>query len=339
MLVVVALAGGNGAGRPLAQSKTPPKMPHTAVDHPQFVSASKADFVSGSDVLIGIASGGVARAYLAADVGQHGVVHDRMADGPVAVTWCAICNTGVVFRAEAKGRALHFDSQGLEGLVGANEVFKDRETGSRWQQSTATAISGPLEGTRLALYPFTRTNWAEWSRRHPDTLVLQPLPGYADRLPMLNQRIREASFGAGPAPDGAFGHDERLPPRETVAGLEIGEEAVAFPFSVLRRARVVNGKVGGTPVLIVHQPASDTTTGFEARVRDKTLRFRAVDQEAAKLADLETKSSWNAYGLCLSGPLEGSQLKPLILVPEFWFAWSEFHPQTKVYNTGVNRQP
>jgi hypothetical protein len=24
-------------------------------------------------------------------------------------------------------------------------------------------------------------------------------------------------------------------------------------------------------------------------------------------------------------------LKTLILLPEFWFAWSEFHPQTEVY--------
>jgi hypothetical protein len=243
-----------------------------------------------------------------------------------------------VFRAEAKGRALHFDSQGLEGLVKANEVFKDRETGSRWQQSTAKAVSGPLEGTQLALYPFIRTTWGEWRRRHPNTLVLRPLPGYAERLPLLNKRIREARLGAGPAPDGAFGYDDRLRPRETVAGLEIGGEAAAYPFSVLRHVRVVNDKVGGTPVLIVHQPAIDTTTGFESRWRDKTLRFRAVDREASKLVDLETRSSWDAYGLCLSGPLAGSHLQPLILIPEFWFAWSEFHPRTKVYNPGGNRQ-
>ena len=40
---------------------------------------------------------------------------------------------------------------------------------------------------------------------------------------------------------------------------------------------------------------------------------------------------WNAYGLCVQGPLKGTQLKTLILMPEFWFAWSEFHPQTKVF--------
>jgi Protein of unknown function (DUF3179) len=309
-------------------------MPHTAIDHPEFVPASQALFLSSSDVLLGVAGGGVAKAYPAADVGQHGVVHDQTRDGPIAVTWCGICNTGVVFKMETKGRILHFDSTGIEGLIGGNEVFKDRETGSRWQQATGTAISGPLRGAQLALYPFLRTTWGEWKRLHPKTLVLQPLPGYAERMPALNEVLRETKFGTGPAPEGAFGHDTRLRPRETVAGLEIGEAAAAFPFSVLRKAHVVNQKVGDTPVLIVHQLASDTTTAFEARVKDTILRFRPVDNEAGKLTDLQTGSTWNAYGLCLAGPLQGSQLKPLILIAEFWFAWSEFHLNTHVYNFG-----
>ena len=198
ILVVVALAGVNGAIPALAQNTRPHKLPHTAVDHPDFVAASLAGFVSNSDVLIGVATGGVAKAYLAADVGQHGVVHDQMADGPIAVTWCGICNTGLVFRAEAKGQVLHFDSEGMEGLVGGNEVFKDRETGSRWQQSTATAISGPLQGTQLELYPFIRTTWGEWKKQYPKTLVLKPLPGYAERLPAINKIIDEKKIGAGP---------------------------------------------------------------------------------------------------------------------------------------------
>lgn len=238
-----------------------------------------------------------------------------------------------MFRAEARGRALHFDT---DGVVGGNEVFKDRETGSRWQQSVATAISGPLQGTELKIYPFLLTSWGEWKKQHPNTLVLKPLAGYAERMAGMNQYLRAGLSGTGPAPKGAFGHDDRLRPRQTVLGLEVGPEAKAFPLSALRMMRVINDRVGGTPVLIVHQPASDTTTAFEARWSGRALRFTAADQEADRLLDLETHSSWNAYGLCLSGRLKGSQLKRLILEPEFWFAWSEFHPRTNVYSPGTS---
>ncbi len=152
------------------------------------------------------------------------------------------------------------------GLIGGNEVFKDRETGSRWQQSSLEAISGPLKGTHLALYPFLLTKWSEWRKRHPDTLVLKPLPGYAGRLPEMNNIISQGVVGlAGPAPKGAFSRDTRLHPKDTIVGLETGGEAKAYAMSALRRVHVVNDTVGGTPVLIVHQPASDTTTAFLAQ--------------------------------------------------------------------------
>lgn len=234
-----------------------------------------------------------------------------------------------MFRAAAQGKALVFDTA---GVIGGNEVFKDRETGSRWQQSSLEAISGPLKGTHLEIYPFLLTSWGEWRRRHPDTLVLKPLPGYAERLAAMNKIIAQGVVGlAGPAPKGAFSHDTRLRPRDTIVGLETGGEVKAYPMSILERERVVNDSVGGSPVLIAHQPSSDTTTAFLAEARGQRLKFRAASPDADKLVDLETRSTWNAYGECVAGRLKGTRLKPLILEPEFWFAWSEFHPNTLLY--------
>jgi len=312
-------------------------MPYVAILDPQFVSASDAGFLQDDDVLIGVARGNVAKAFPAADLAQHGSVNDQMPDGPIEVTWCGVCGTGAVFRAQLKRQLLHFD---YDSMVGANEVHKDRETGSRWQQSTGEAISGPLKGSFLELYPFVRTTWKEWRRRYPNTVVLKPLPGYDERMPGIRklQQANRVSNGEGDAPKAAFGHDDRLRPKELVAGLRIGGDMIAYPFSALRAARVVNDRVGGVPVLVVHQPSSDTTTAFEARVQGKLVTLQAADVDASVLTDLETHSTWNAYGLCLEGKLKGTQLKTLILIPEFWFAWSEFHPQTKVF-TASNSRP
>jgi Protein of unknown function (DUF3179) len=227
--------------------------------------------------------------------------------------------------------ALHFD---YDSMVGSNEVFKDRETGSKWQQTLSTATSGPLKGTHLELYSFLLTRWGEWRKQHPDTLVLEPLPGYEEQMAGMNKFINQGwqlAVSNKPAPPGAFGHDNRLPPREMILGLEIGDEAKAFPLSVLHTARVINDRLGKAPVVIVHQPESNTTTAFESRLDTRALKFQAADAEADQLVDLETHSTWNAYGLCLSGKLKGSRLKPIILEPEFWFAWSEFRPKTEVY--------
>ena len=233
-----------------------------------------------------------------------------------------------MFRAQAKGKALEFDTA---GVIGGNEVFKDRQTGSRWQQSSLEAISGPLKGEHLHLFPFLLTNWSEWHKVHPDTLVLKPTPGYADRLAEKNAEIKEGLSGKGVAPPGVLRQDRRLPPKAMVLGLDVNGVDRAFPLTALRAVHLVNERFGTTPVVIVHQPDSDTTTAFLARLKGQTLRFEAVDAHVSGMIDLETRSHWDPYGLCISGQLRGSQLDSLILEPEYWFAWSEFHPDTSIF--------
>jgi uncharacterized protein DUF3179 len=63
------------------------------------------------------------------------------------------------------------------------------------------------------------------------------------------------------------------------------------------------------------------------------LKFQAANDDASSVIDLETRSTWSAYGLCLEGPLKGTELKHVILVPQFWFAWSQFRPGTRVFTT------
>jgi len=233
-----------------------------------------------------------------------------------------------VFRAEADGRDLDFDNA---GVVGGNEVFKDRETGSRWQQSSLEAISGPLRGTHLRLYPFLLTSWDEWLRLHPDTLVLKPLPGYAERIPAKNAEIRQGLSGEGSAPSDVTYHDDRLKPKTMVLGLDVAGESIAFPRQVLEQLKVLNTTLGGQPVLVVHQPASDTSTAFSARAGGRTLTFRAANANATELVDEQTGSRWTAYGTCIEGAMRGTNLESLTLEPEYWFAWSEFHRNTRIY--------
>src|SRR4030095_12240828 len=139
------------------------------------------------------------------------------------------------------------------------------------------------------------TTWKAWRTRYPSTTVLKPLPGYAERIPLSRPRQKLNLFsGEGEAPVGSFSRDDRLRPREPIAGLAVGSETMAFPLAPLRLARVVNERVGGVPIVVVHQPSSQTTTAFEARAKGKVLRFQAADDEASSLIDLDTRSTWNA---------------------------------------------
>jgi hypothetical protein len=310
------------------ESPAPKSLPYVAVHDPQFMSARDATFMNADDRVIGLMNGQIPKAYPAGILWQHGLVEDKTPMGPIAITWCAYCNTALVFRAEAKGKALILD---VSDSVGGNEVFKDQETGSRWQQAGLVAISGPLQGEHLQLYPFLLTSWAEWQKLHPDTMVLKPLPGYAERIGAVNKFVKQGGFGGSPLPDGVTHHDERLKPKAMVLGLDVGGADKAFPLEALRQVLILNDSLGGTPLVIVHQPLTDTTTAFVAKASGRRLTFAASNADATELIDRETKSRWNAYGECVAGRLNGSKLEPIILQPGYWFAWAEFHRDTAVY--------
>jgi hypothetical protein len=324
MLIALLFATAATAQRTAAQKD----LPYLAVHDPQFISVADATFMNDDDRVIGIMNGEVPKAYPAGILWQHGLVEDMSPKGLIAITWCAYCNTALVFRAEAKGKPLILD---VSDTAGGNEVFKDQETGSRWQQAGLVAISGPLLGEHLELYPFLLTSWTEWLRLHPGTLVLKPLPGYAERIGAVNKFVKGGGFGADPVPDGVTYRDERLKPKAMVLGLDVAGANKAFPLEALRRVLIINDSLGGTPLVIVHQPRTDTTTAFVAKAGGRRLTFAASNADATELIDRETKSRWNAYGQCAAGRLKGSKLEPLILEPGYWFAWSEFHHDTAIY--------
>lgn len=62
-------------------------LPYKEIDNPDFIPAKEATFMSDRDRMIGVAAGRIAKAYPASILAQHGLVQDKLPDGPIAVTW------------------------------------------------------------------------------------------------------------------------------------------------------------------------------------------------------------------------------------------------------------
>lgn len=85
--VPVLALGIADTARAVATTTKVQNLPYVTIDHPQFIPASQATYLHPNDLLIGVTHGKIAKAYPAAILAQHGVVQDRMPDGPIAVTW------------------------------------------------------------------------------------------------------------------------------------------------------------------------------------------------------------------------------------------------------------
>ncbi|WP_338727059.1 DUF3179 domain-containing (seleno)protein [Haladaptatus sp. DJG-WS-42] len=155
--------------------------------------------------IIGLRDGDRARAYPLTILWWHELVNDEFG-GPVMVTYCPICGSGLVADRTVAGKPTRFLVSGLlwqaPGVYtvaselenrtfvayenssavsaqvrnNANLVMYDEATRSYWSQILGRAICGPLEGERLTIRPSEVTTWGEWKERYPDTDVLLPPP-------------------------------------------------------------------------------------------------------------------------------------------------------------------
>jgi hypothetical protein len=323
------------------RSGGPPPDGIPPIDEPQFESiADAASWLQPQSPVIAVAINGDARAYPLAVLIWHEIANDAVGGVPVAVTFCPLCNSSVVFDRRVDGEILRFGVSG--NLRNSDLIMWDDRTQSWWQQFSGEAIVGAYTGTQLELVLSLVVSFEQFAQQYPEGVVLSRDTGSLRSYGMNPY----AGYDGSSSPflfDGTI--DDRLPATERVLAGLVGGEPVAYPFSILSQQRVINDTVADIPVVAFWQPgaasALDAATIDESRdvgmaalysreLDGRVLTF-SVDDDGA-IRDDETDSVWSIFGAAVDGELAGSQLEQEFAYPHLWFAWAAFQPETRLYN-------
>jgi hypothetical protein len=312
------------------------------IDDPQFEAITVADeWLEDREPGVLLEFDGTARFYPIRILTLHEVVNDVIADRPVVVTYCPLCNTATAFDPTIDGQVHRFGVSGL--LRNSDLVMWDDQTQSLWQQITGEAIVGTLAGTRLEFFGSSMVRWADFKEAFPLGEALSRDTGF--NFPYGVNPYQGYSGRAAPFPFFQGEIDPRYPALERVVGVTIGDTSKAFPFSVIAEEQAVNDLVDETPV-VVFWGAADTAdaldsgsipegvaigTGvaYERIVDGQVLTFTANGDDT--FTDAETGTTWNLLGIALDGELADSRLSIATHRNEFWFAWGAFFPESGVY--------
>jgi hypothetical protein len=282
--------------------------------------------VEPARLVVGIEVNGDARAYPVQFIGYHHQVRDTVGGTPVMVTFCTVCRTGRVFSPLVGGAPETFRLVGMDHF---NAMFEDATTGSWWRQATGEAITGPRKGMGLADIPSEQMTLAEWLTLHPRSLVMQPDPGlrdqYANGFDYETGRSRSTLTGTDA---GSWGE------KSWVVGITVNNRSRAYDWNRLRRERVVNDELGGTPIVLVLAPDNASFVAFERP--DARTRF-ALSGNLLTTADRTYDRTYDLGGrpTMADAPTHvsaaGDRLKPVFASQEFWHSWRTFHPGTDTY--------
>ena len=96
----------------------------------------------------------------------------EIGDVPVAVTFCPLCNSAIVFDRRVDGETYRFGVSG--NLRNSDLVMWDDVTKSWWQQFTGEGIVGQHAGDQLDIFPSLIVGFGEFQEQYPDGEVLSP---------------------------------------------------------------------------------------------------------------------------------------------------------------------
>ncbi|MDE0243603.1 MAG: DUF3179 domain-containing protein [Candidatus Kaiserbacteria bacterium] len=147
-----------------------------AITDPVFLPLAETDVRESARGIL-VQHNGMSRFYPYSILVWHEIVNDTLDDLSIAVTYCPLCDSALVFDRLVQGTLLQFGVSGL--LFESNLLMYDTATESLWSQSNRRSVVGTYTGTELSLVPFQVLRLSEVREKYPTTEVLSTDTGYA----------------------------------------------------------------------------------------------------------------------------------------------------------------
>lgn len=302
-----------------------------SLDDPAVIAGTAADFLTSDELVFGVALAAeddgslAARAYPLRILDWHEMTNDVVNGIPIALSYCTLCGSAVLFDRRTADETFDFATSGL--LYRSNKLMFDRQTRTLWSNLTGKPVLGPLVGSgiELTVLPVEVTTWADWTARHPETTVLSMETGYdRDYSP-------GAPYGEYFASDDLMfpvaARDDRLPDKAWVFGLRFDDASKAFSLDALQAAGVLNTDVGDQPAVLV-AGAGRAVRAYDRG--DRTFDWQPAEGGQSLLVD-DQGNQWRVTDIGLQR-LEGAGFRPRLPGHlAYWFGWYAFFPQTELW--------
>ncbi len=288
-----------------------------SLDNPKLIAAGEASYLLDTDLVFGVSINGDVRAYPLRIMGWHEMFNETIGGVPVALAYCTLCGSGILFETKVEDREKPFVFGSSGFLYRSNKLMFDRETDSLWNQFTGEPVTGPLakSGITLKILPVAITDWKSWKASHPDTKVLSLDTGYA------------RDYGSGVVYADYFASAELMFPtlvrdesrvkrKDYVFGIRGMGVARAWPIEAFKKEKVINDAFDKRPIVVVGDITTLTARAYE---RGELAFAPGADEMTLKIgADI-----WRITEDALVGP-NGERLKRIPGHMAYWFAWDGY---------------
>jgi len=292
---------------------------------------------------------GKAKAYSLNILTMHEISNDTLSGVPILVTYCPLCNSGIVchrkLKTKQKEYLLKFEPSGM--LRNSDMVMLDRNTETLWQQLMGVGIAGKLDKVQLDILPSLIISAEEFFNRYPKGKIMSKETGFKESEKHYGKNPYKNYDQANAKPYDRFFSsnkiDSRLPPMERIVDIENNGKYKVYTFKDIEKEGALNDKFHNKKVVLFYNKGTvsildqseikeskdiGTVTVFNRILEEDELSFK---KKKDFFIDLQTNSHWDITGYCFKGKLKGKQLQIEPHSNHFAFAWLAFYPDTEIY--------
>lgn len=238
----------------LAQNGGPGKDGIPAIDNPKFVGLDQVDTNDSVQAIV-IDDNGAKKVYPYNILVWHEIVNDFASNLPVAVTFCPLCGSALVFDRDLPNGVTTFGVSG--GLIESNMIMYDRETESLWQQSTGKGIAGDYLNEELNKVPFQLLTLGEVRSQYPNAQVLSEDTGFS------RDYVNNPYSGYDESENFYFRPsrvDERYPSKDIFVAFKVNDTPVASPWLLLENGQSYTTEVNSEIITLSKEKSELTIT-------------------------------------------------------------------------------
>jgi hypothetical protein len=276
------------------------------------------ELISPSNSVVVIEKDGVARAHPDSQILRpHLAGNDEGLNGEnVVMTYCAMANLGIGYTPEIEGKKVD-----LEVLAqhGNNLILRDNTTGEPIQHIYGYREKDGKTGPAMKPWPTFRVSFRGFQKAYPEGTVFLNKPPSNPLLRLFDMAM-DTAFTSGivrqhneakPLMNNMTHHDDRLPNKTYVWGVNIGEDAVCYTDDFIGQNNgLINATIGGRDIVVAYNPKYESVGAW---YNDSGVPVTQIDffgnSDQGQLKRVETLKS----GM-------------------FWHVWVEFFQ-----HTGINR--
>ncbi|WP_457616854.1 DUF3179 domain-containing (seleno)protein [Lutibacter sp.] len=222
------------------------------------------------------------------------------------ISYCPITQSTINLNRVVENQNLSFRASGI--LYKNNVVMHDSDSDTYWSQMRLQCIKGQFENQYLEVLPMVETTWKVAKTYFPNAKVFtsSSITGKNMNTNRTNDDITSVEKVFGVIND--------------ITG--VNKDVSIYRYTDFNLGTVLYNNFFSEKKVII---GNESLRFIVAFINENDSTFEAIQNEFPIVMKDELGNKWNAFGIAVSGPDQGSRLKSVNGFVAYWWAWNDFY--------------